>query len=92
MIPFKATELAKELELSSTFQPEIFTATVPVLVSSNQSAPTGLFPLDHGATSETIRVTPAGVSITTSVTDKVKFNVASGVLPTLASSTLMVTV
>src|SRR5262249_40409883 len=43
---------ANDCELSSLFQPEIFTACAVVFVTSNQSAPTGLLPLDHGATSE----------------------------------------
>src|SRR4051812_11521254 len=30
----------------------MFTALAPVLVTSNQSAPSGMIPLDHGATSE----------------------------------------
>ena len=52
VIPFNATAAAGDCELSSTFQPVISTATALVLVTSNQSAPTGLLPLDHGATSE----------------------------------------
>ena len=52
MIPLNATAAAGDCELSSTFQPVISTATAFVLVTSNQSAATGLFQLDHGATSE----------------------------------------
>ena len=50
--PFSASDEPKENELSSTRQPEMFAAAVPTLVTSNQSSPTGLLPLDHGATSE----------------------------------------
>ena len=41
-------------ELSSTFQPVRSTGAVPVLVTSNQSAPYGLLPLLQGETSVTI--------------------------------------
>ena len=51
VMAFRATEDAKLLELSSNLQPVIFTGLVPLLVNSNQSAPTGELPLDHGATS-----------------------------------------
>ena len=71
VIPLITTEEANELELSSIFHPVMFTAVVPVLVNSNQSAATGLFPLDHGATSDTIKVTPVGVSIKISLTNNV---------------------
>src|SRR5262245_59989855 len=50
--PLSATASANVCELSSTRQPVTSTAVEPVLVISNQSAPSGLFPLDHGATSE----------------------------------------
>ena len=93
-IPFNKTEEAKLLESSSTFQPEIFTALVPVLVSSNQSARTSELPLLQGATSVTKMVelvTGSGVSSTTLVTFKVKVAVASGVLPIVESSTLTLT-
>ena len=52
VIPLSATAAAGDCELSSTFHPVISTATAFVLVTSNQSAATGLFPLDQGATSE----------------------------------------
>ncbi len=52
VMPFKATAEPKTNELSSIFQPVTFTADTPVLVNSNQSAPSELLPLDHGATSE----------------------------------------
>jgi hypothetical protein len=38
VIPFRATDDAKEFEASSIFQPLMLTAALPVLVSSNQSA------------------------------------------------------
>ena len=50
-MPLSATAAAGEPELSSIFQPVISTAVAFVLVTSNQSAATGLLPLDHGATS-----------------------------------------
>src|SRR5262245_35731404 len=52
VMPLSAAAAANDCELSSIFQPEIFTANAVVFVTSNQSAPTGLLPLDHGATSE----------------------------------------
>ena len=52
VIPFNAIAAAGDCELSSTFQPVMSTATALVLVTSNQSAATGLLLLDHGATSE----------------------------------------
>ena len=51
-MPLSATAVANAFELSSILQPVMFTALVPVFVTSNQSAPTGLLPLLHGATSE----------------------------------------
>src|SRR5262245_65809199 len=51
-IPVKATDAANEPELSSILQPVMSMALAVVLVTSNQSAPTGLLPLDQGATSE----------------------------------------
>ena len=51
VMAFRATEDAKLLELSSNLQPVIFTGLVPLLVNSNQSAPTGELLLDHGAIS-----------------------------------------
>ena len=55
VMPLKGTAAAKDSELSSTFQPVMSTGPAPVLVTSNQSAPTGLLPLDHGATSVMIK-------------------------------------
>ena len=49
--PFKGTAATGDSELSSTFHPVTSTGAAPMLVTSNQSAPTGL-PLDHAATSE----------------------------------------
>ena len=60
VMPFSVTAAAGDSELSSTFQPVMSTALAPVLVTSNQSAPTGLLPLDHGATSVTRRSAGAG--------------------------------
>src|SRR5262249_12323947 len=88
-MPSRGTALPAELELSSIFQPVRSTAAGPVLVSSNQSAAYGAFPLAHGATSEMIipaPVVPAGVMVS------VKVVVASGVGPTVGSSTVTVTV
>ena len=53
VMPFSATAAAAEPELSSIFQPVMSIAKPVVLVTSNQSAATGLLPLDQGATSET---------------------------------------
>src|SRR5262245_14871593 len=52
VMPLRGTAAANDCELSSIFQPEIFTAKAVGFVTSSQSAPTGLLPLDHGATSE----------------------------------------
>src|SRR5262245_37007093 len=52
VIPARATAAAGDPELSSIFQPVMSTANAVPFVTSNQSAATGLFPLDHGATSE----------------------------------------
>src|SRR5262249_40488570 len=52
VMPFSATEFANRFESSSIRQPEISTAAGPVFVTSNQSAMSGLLPLDQGATSE----------------------------------------
>ena len=52
--PLSAIALANAFELSSILKPVMSTACAPVLVSSIQSAPNGLLPLLHGATSETI--------------------------------------
>ena len=51
VMPFSATEAANEPELSSIFQPVMSALVALVLVTSNQSAATGLLPLDQGATS-----------------------------------------
>src|SRR5262245_17119282 len=53
-MPLSGTAEPNELELSSIFQPVMFWAAVPMLVTSNQSAARLLLPLDHGATSEMI--------------------------------------
>ncbi len=55
VIPLRGTERAELLELSSIVQPVISTGEDPPLVTSNQSLPNTLFPLDHGAVSETKR-------------------------------------
>src|SRR5262249_38284936 len=52
LMPLIPTEFANEFELSSIFQPVTLMGLAVVLVTSNQSAPTGLLPLDQGATSE----------------------------------------
>ena len=52
VMPFSATDRPKEPLLSSIFQPVMSMAWLVELVTSNQSAATGLLPLDHGATSE----------------------------------------
>ena len=70
--------------LSFIFQPLMSTGVTPVFVSSNQSAPTALLPLLHGATSVT-RIAPA--PLVTAVMFSVKLADASGVLPRLVSST-----
>ncbi len=57
--PVIGTEAAKELELSSMRQPVVLTVAVPMLVTSNQSTPRELLPLDQGATS-VMTMEPAG--------------------------------
>ena len=52
VMPLRATAPTGEPELSSIFQPLMLIAADVLLVSSNQSAPTGLLLLDQGATSE----------------------------------------
>jgi hypothetical protein len=52
VIPLRGTECAKLLWLSSILQPVMSTVVAPPLVTSNQSSPNTLLPLDHGATSE----------------------------------------
>ena len=89
--PASATELANVFELSSMRQPEMLTASAPILVSSNQSRPKGLLPLDHGATSEITTVGAAGGTSATSMSVKANAAVASGVAPTAGSSTATVT-
>src|SRR5215475_711214 len=64
--PRSATAFAAALELSSTFHPAMFTAPLPLLVTSNQSALYVPLPLPAGCTSDTNTVvagaaeTPAG--------------------------------
>ena len=60
VMPFSGTAPAGDSELSSIFQPVMTAADAPMFVTSNQSAPTGLLPLDHGATSEMINGVRAG--------------------------------
>src|SRR4051812_25847026 len=91
VMPLRATAAPNELELSSIFQPAMLTAVGPVLVTSNQSAPTGLLLLAQGATSEMTSEGLAGSSLTRSVTVRAKDAVASGVLPTMRSSRTTVT-
>src|SRR5690242_14053832 len=85
--PPRATALAKACELSSIFQAGMSMVVGPVLVTSNQSAESGATELDQGATSE-ITMLPGG---TAAVTVSEKPVVASGVAPTLGSSTATVT-
>src|SRR5262249_6796970 len=87
-MPFNAMADPKDLESSSIFHPVISTAALPRFVTSNQSAASGLFPLDHGATSEMMS---APVPLVVAVTDKWKSALASGRAPTAGSSTLTVT-
>src|SRR5215471_20234531 len=88
VMPFSATDDPKEFELSSIFQPLMTWAAVPILVTSNQSAATGLLPLDHGATSEMMI---EGVPPVDAVMVSVKSTDASGLAPTAGSSTFTVT-
>ena len=60
VMPFSGTAAAGDSELSSIFQPVMSTGDAPMFVTSNQSAPTGLLPLHHGATSEMISLRGAG--------------------------------
>ena len=55
VMPFSKTEVLKELESSSIFQPVILTAERLTLVTSNQSAPKVVLLL-HGATSVMTRL------------------------------------
>src|SRR5262245_30397578 len=50
--PLSAAPSANDCELSSIRQPVMSMSKAVLLVTSNQSAPTGLSPLDQGATSE----------------------------------------
>src|SRR5262249_31981573 len=86
--PALGTDTFKRHELSALLQPAVLMAALPMLVTSNQSAsrPTPL-PLDHGATSETM-MEPGG---TAWVIVSVKFVLASGLPPTVTSSTFTVT-
>src|SRR5882757_5119756 len=67
--PSIASDEAKEAWLSFIRQPVRSTLVVPTLVSSNQSAATGLLPLLHGATSviaicaAEVPPAPAGVTV-----------------------------
>ena len=70
VIPVKAKAAVKELELSSTFQPEISRAALPLLVTSNQSAATVVVLLDQEAASVILTETIGVVSTKTSVTSK----------------------
>src|SRR5262245_17941970 len=85
-----ATDGPKACELSSIAHALMVAVAVPMVVASNQSTrrAVGLFPLDQGAISVTIS---EGVPPVDGVIDKVKPTVASGVLPTVGSSTTMVT-
>ena len=61
---------------------------MPKFVTSNQSAASGLLPLDQGATSVIARViAPLAAGVIVRVYDVL----ASGVAPTVGSSTLTVT-
>src|SRR5262245_45571080 len=55
VIPPRANAAVGDSEPSSTFHPVMSTALAPMLVTSNQSAATGLLPLLHSATSVTRR-------------------------------------
>src|SRR5450432_565757 len=86
--PFNGTETANELELSSMVQPTRLTDEVPKFVSSNQSDASGLLPLDQGAASVIARlIAPLAAAVIARVYDML----ASGVSPTVVSSTLTVT-
>src|SRR5262249_7136678 len=86
--PFKGTETANEFELSSIVQPSRLTDEVPKFVTSNQSDASGLFPLDQAAASVMARlIWPPAAAVIARVYDVL----ASGVAPTVVSSTLTVT-
>src|SRR5262249_15431502 len=88
--PFRGTETANEFELSSIVQPTRLTDEVPKCVASNQSAASagGLFPLDRGAASVMARLI---VPVTAGVMVRVYDVLASGVAPTVVSSTSTLT-
>lgn len=69
VMPFSATAEPNAFELSSTFQPVMFAAPVPMLVTSSQSAKIGLLPLDQGATSEKTRVAVPELALSAMTTD-----------------------
>src|SRR5215813_3232072 len=63
VMPCKATALPKACESSSIFHPVMFAVAVPMFVTSNQSTRRLVgpdagppLPLDHGATSEMMRL------------------------------------
>jgi hypothetical protein len=89
--PLSATAVVRPFESSSIFQPAMLTGVVPAFVTSNQSAAYVVVPLPQGATSETKTVGPVGVSSVTSVSVSVNVALASGVPPTVGSSTSTVT-
>ena len=68
--PNIGTAEAMACELSSIFQPVMFAVVVPMLVTSNQSAPIPLLlpaVLDHGATSEMMMLPGTTAAATASV-------------------------
>src|SRR5262245_18594158 len=88
--PRSGTDTADEFELSSIRQPEMLMAVEALFVTSTQSALNGLLPLDHGATSQMNRFGCVGFPPPASVMLRVKFVLASGLPPTVESSTLTV--
>src|SRR5262245_52521944 len=84
VIPVIGTALPNKWELSSTFQPAMFCVTVPMFVTSNQSEPSWLLPLDQGATSEMMSVDD---KLAPAVTVNVYGALASGFGPSVGSST-----
>ncbi len=89
--PLSVAALAKAAELSSIFQPVILIGLEVTLVISNQSAATAELLLAQGATSEMMMTGAGGASGSTSLMVSVKFTLASGVVPTVLSSTFTVT-
>src|SRR5882757_1710940 len=71
LTPSSGTAEEKSAWLSFIFQPVRSTLAAPTLVSSNQSAATGLLPLLHGATSVTAtcadEVPPPAADVTVSL-------------------------